>query len=84
MNLLVGNRAMLDFSWHDEELALLQPDLAVTVLHPESPLDHQEQLVFVVMLVPWSSGDIIPNSTMEEFRVAEREASEQGRGMWGR
>ena len=31
-----------------------------------------------------SSGDTIPNSTMEEFSVAEREAREQGRGMWGR
>ena len=31
-----------------------------------------------------SHGDTIPNSTVEEFRVAERDAREQGRGLWGR
>src|SRR5271157_3376582 len=52
MDLLFGNWAMLDASGHDWKLAFLQPDIAVPELHPESPLDHQEQLVFVVMLMP--------------------------------
>ncbi len=52
MDLFICDRAMLHASGHDEELTLLQPDVAIPVLHSESPFDHQEQLVFVVMLVP--------------------------------
>ena len=35
-----------------QEFTLLQPNVAVSVLHPESPFDHHEGFVFVVMLVP--------------------------------
>ena len=52
MDLLFGDRSVLDASGHDEELALFQPNVAVPELHPESPLDHQEESVFVVVLVP--------------------------------
>jgi len=49
LNLLLGDRAVLDASWHDEELTFFQPDVAVPVLHPESSLDHQEEFVFVIV-----------------------------------
>ena len=37
---------------HDEELAFLQPDFSVPVLHAEPALHDEEQLVLVVVLVP--------------------------------
>src|SRR5271166_2107534 len=43
---------MLDAPGHDQKLAFIQPDVAVTELHAESSVDDQKQLVFVVMLMP--------------------------------
>ena len=42
MDLLVGDRAVLDASGHDQKLALLELDLSVPKLHAESPFEHQE------------------------------------------
>ena len=52
MDLILGNWAMLDAPGHDQKLPFLQPYVAVTELHAEAPVDHQEKFVFVVMLMP--------------------------------
>src|SRR5262245_40663722 len=43
---------MLDATGHDQELALLQPNVPVPELHAEAALDHEEKLVLVVVMVP--------------------------------
>src|SRR4051812_2512422 len=43
---------MLDAPGHDQELALLQPDVPVPEFHPEATPDHQEELVLVLVVVP--------------------------------
>jgi len=43
---------MLDAPGHDQKLPFLQPYVAVTELHAEAPVDHQEKFIFVVMLMP--------------------------------
>jgi hypothetical protein len=52
VNLLFGDRTMFDATGHDEELPLLQTDVTLPELHPESSFDHQEEFIFAVMLVP--------------------------------
>ncbi len=52
MRLFVGPRAMLDASWHDEELALPQRDVAIAELDRQPALEHEEEVVGVVVLVP--------------------------------
>jgi hypothetical protein len=52
LGLFLGDRPMLDPAWDDEELAFLQPDLAIPEVHPESALHDQEQLILVLMMVP--------------------------------
>ena len=43
---------MLDAARHDQELALLDPLLPIAKVHPESAPDDQEQLVFVLVVMP--------------------------------
>lgn len=52
VNLLFCDWSVFDPPGHNQELAFLQPDLAVAVLHPESTADHQEEFILVVMPVP--------------------------------
>src|SRR5271170_69853 len=52
VGLFLGDRPVLDPAGYDEELALLQPDLAIPEIHAESPLHHQEQLVLVLVMMP--------------------------------
>src|SRR5437763_6281313 len=50
--LFVSNRAMFDATRDHQEFALFQPDVSVAKLHAKAPFDHQEQLVFVFMMMP--------------------------------
>ena len=52
MDLIFSNWAMLHASGHDRNSPSSSQTLAVPELHPESPLDHQEEFIFVVMLMP--------------------------------
>jgi len=51
-NLVVRDRPMLHASRDDEELALFERDGMVAKFHPEPAPNHQEQLIFVVMVMP--------------------------------
>src|SRR5262249_55094087 len=44
--------SMVDASRNNQELAFFEPDLAIAKLHAESALDHEKQLVLVVMMMP--------------------------------
>ena len=52
VGLLVGHRAVLDAAGHDQERALLQPDVSVPELHAEAALHDEEKLILVVVVVP--------------------------------
>lgn len=52
VNLFVCYGAVFDTAGNDEELALFEPDPAIAELHVEAALDDQEELVFMVMMVP--------------------------------
>src|SRR6185369_3764670 len=52
VGLYLGRRPVLDAARHDEHLSLVEDDVAVAQLHPQAPLDHQEQLVLVIVVVP--------------------------------
>ena len=52
MNFVFGNRSMFYPPWYDEELAVFQPDITLSALHPEPPFDHQEAFVFMVVVEP--------------------------------
>ena len=52
MHFFWRNRPVLHTVWHDDELARADPLLAIAELHEQPPFDHQEQLVFLVVMVP--------------------------------
>lgn len=43
---------MLDIPWDDDEFAFFDPDMSVPELHAKTAFDNEEQLVFVLMMVP--------------------------------
>jgi hypothetical protein len=53
---LIGHWAVFDATRNDQELALLQPNMAIPELHAEPAFDHQEKLVLVVVVVPYEGG----------------------------
>ena len=46
------DRTMLDTARNHDQLTRLDPHVAITELHEQASLDHQEQLVFVVVMMP--------------------------------
>src|ERR1700688_5256079 len=48
---LRGDRTVLHAARHHNKLALFDPLVAVAKFHAEASLDHQEHLVFVVMMM---------------------------------
>src|SRR5215470_20432103 len=52
MRLRLGSRTMFDASWHDQKLAGPDIDGMVAELHPEMPLDAEEQLVLGIVMMP--------------------------------
>ena len=52
VHLFFGNRPVLDATRNDQKLALLQPYVVIAEFHPKSALDHQEQLVLVIVMMP--------------------------------
>src|SRR5271165_5607584 len=52
VRLFVGHGAMFRFSWYNDELAFFEPDVPVSELHAKATLDHEEELVFVFMMMP--------------------------------
>src|SRR6516165_8933444 len=75
MNLLLSHRSMLNALGNNQELTLFQPDITIPVLHPEPPFHHQEQLVFMVMLVPHEFAlklhqlDMLPVQLTDDLRA---------------
>jgi hypothetical protein len=52
VGLLLGHWPVLNSPRDDQELALFQPDVTISKFHAEAAFGHQEQLVFVVVVVP--------------------------------
>jgi hypothetical protein len=48
---LLRDRTVLHAPRHDDELALFDPLLAVEEFHPKAAFDHQEHLIFVLMVM---------------------------------
>jgi hypothetical protein len=46
------DRSMLDPAGNHQEVSLHQVDAAVTELHPEGAVEHQEELIFLLVVVP--------------------------------
>jgi hypothetical protein len=52
LNLLLGERAVLDAALDDNEFARFKPFAAVGEIHAETPFDHEKHFVFVVVMMP--------------------------------
>src|SRR5215207_920505 len=52
LRLLVGQRAVLDAAGDDEEVALVKLDVAVAQVDRQGPVEHEEEIVGLVVLVP--------------------------------
>src|SRR5262245_2910265 len=52
VDLLFGDWPMLHSARHDQEFTLFEPDHAIAEVHPKASLDHEEEFVFVLMVVP--------------------------------
>src|SRR5947199_8552893 len=52
MSLLIGHGSVFDAVRDDEKFAFLQPNIPVSKLHPKPALDDEEQLVFIIVVVP--------------------------------
>jgi hypothetical protein len=52
VNFFVSDRPMFNATRHDQEFSFLDPCVAITKLHAEPALHYEEQLVFVVVVVP--------------------------------
>src|SRR5262245_48135250 len=52
MHFRAGDGSMFNAPRHNQELPLLQRDLAIAKLHHEVALDDEKELVFKVVLVP--------------------------------
>ena len=48
----LGHGTMLDAARHDQELAFLQPNVAIPKLHPKTALQHQEKLILLAVVMP--------------------------------
>jgi hypothetical protein len=48
----LGDRPMLDASRNDDELALGHGNDAISEMHVEAPVQNEEELVFVLVLMP--------------------------------
>ena len=75
VDLFLGNGAVLHAPWYDHELPLLQPDVAVTILHAELPANDQKQLILLIVLVPDKLAlelhevDVLPVQLADDPRV---------------
>src|SRR5262249_26823113 len=52
MDFLLGHGPVFDATRYDQEFALRQPDMAISELHPKPPLDDEEHLVLILVVVP--------------------------------
>jgi hypothetical protein len=52
VSLFFGDGPMFDATRHDQEFALLQPDVPIPKLHAEAPFHDKEQFVLLVVVVP--------------------------------
>ena len=52
MNLIGRDGPVLDAARDDQKLPFFQPERMVPKIHSESPLDDQEQLILVLMMMP--------------------------------
>src|SRR5712692_9808835 len=73
-SLFLSHGPVLDTSQYHDELALLQPHMPVTELDAEAPFDHQEHLVFGLMMMP----DELPFQLDELHQLAVELGSDVG------
>jgi hypothetical protein len=52
MGFLLGYGPVFDATRHDQDFAFLQPDVAISELHAKPPLDDEEHLVLILVVVP--------------------------------
>ena len=52
MDFFLGDGSMLYTSRNDQELTFLKPNVSVTVLHAESTLDNEKQLILQIVMMP--------------------------------
>lgn len=52
MNFVLRHGSMLDHSWHNEKLSFVNVNGLVAKLHSQHTLRHQEQFVFILMVMP--------------------------------
>ena len=52
MRFLSGHWLVLNTSWHDETIPHIQHDIPRSELDRKAPLEHQKQLILVLVLVP--------------------------------
>jgi hypothetical protein len=52
VDLLLGDRAVLDSLGHDEQLTRPEGDIAITQLDDQAALEHEKEVIGVVVLVP--------------------------------
>ena len=52
MRFLISHGSMFDALRYDQELAFLQPNVAIPKLHPKTALQHQEKLILLAVVMP--------------------------------
>src|SRR5688572_26746070 len=78
VDFVLGDRAMLDASGNDQELAFLEGDVTIAELHREATLHNEEQLVLALMLMPDELAlklhelDVLPVQLPDDLRIPVR------------
>jgi hypothetical protein len=50
--LFIGHGTMFGFPRNDDEFTFLEPHMTIAEFHAESTFNHEEKLIFLVMVVP--------------------------------
>ncbi len=62
MGFFVRHGTMLDATWHDEEFPFVECDFSVTEKYADSPPNHEEQFVLVLMSMPDEVAEEFPQT----------------------
>ena len=71
MRLLIGDRAVLDATRHDEDVALAELDVSVTKLDRQPPLEDEKEIVGVGVRVPDELAFDLPDLDLVVVVVAD-------------
>lgn len=75
VNFLFCDGPVLDATWHDQELSLLQPNLTIAEVHAEAAVDDEEQLVLMLVVMPdelaleFDQFDLLPVERTDNLRI---------------